>query len=233
MVTRIFVRLTKGDETIKRPLLGMLVFCVLSTWANAAQVFEKQGNVFLQAETGGVKQLTRLGQDAQPVLSPDGKLIVFVRKLARSNPLIAEEQDNALWVMDATGENVRLLLSPHEDENPQKNLTDFSHPLFSLDGASLYFNCAAWVTSGAIHRWDWATQRPYFITDGDSLDIVPAGRYKGYLVVFKHKYRKSGGANDAYWLVSPQGKEIRRIGTEEKHVITFMRNSTPKQPSRP
>ncbi|MDD4963126.1 MAG: hypothetical protein PHI11_04300 [Gallionella sp.] len=200
----------------------------LSIQANAAQLIEKQGNVFIQADTGQVQQLTHLGQDSQPALSFDGKRIVFVRKQARSNPLIAEDQPNELWVMDATGGNARVLLSPHEDEDPYKNLTDFNHPLFSLDGAVVYFNCAAWVTSGAIHRVELSTQQTNFVTDGDSLDVVPAGKYQGYLIVYKHKYRKSGGANDAYWLVSPLGKEIRRIGTEEKHVTAFIRNSLSK-----
>lgn len=204
----------------------------LSIQANAAQLIEKQGNVFIQPDTGQVQQLTRLGQDSQPALSPDGKRIVFVRKQARSNPLIAEDQPNELWVMDATGGNARVLLSPHEDEDPRKNLTDFNHPLFSLDGAAVYFNCAAWVTSGAIHRTDFSTQQTNFITDGDSLAIVPAGKYQGYLIIYKHKYHKSGGANDAYWLVSPLGKEIRRISDRPEKVDAFIRE-TLKNKTRP
>lgn len=205
------------------------ICCLLwSSWGGAAQVVEQRGNIFIQDNSDKSRQVTRLGQDSQPALSPDGKRIVFVRKQARSNPLIAEDQPNELWVMDATGSNAHVLLSPHEDENPQKNLTDFNHPLFSLDGTAVYFNCAAWVTSGAIHRFEFTTQQTHFVTDGDSLDLVPTGKYQGYLLVYKHKYRKLGGSNDAYWLVSPLGKEIRRIGTEEKHVTAFIHNSLPK-----
>jgi hypothetical protein len=211
-------------------MFRFFAFCLLclSSGAYAAQVFEQQGNISIQEGSGQPRQLTRLGQDAQPALSLDGKHIVFVRKQVRSNPLIAEDQPNALWVMEVTGDNAHVLVSPHEDEDPRKNLTDFSHPLFSLDGTAVYFNCAAWVTSGAIHRVNLIQPQPQFITDGDSLDLVPAGKYVGYLIVYKHKYRKTGGANDAYWLVSPLGKEIRRIGAEEKNVQAFIRKFTPK-----
>lgn len=207
------------------------LFCLLlcwPLWGSAAQVFEKQGNLFFQPDSGAPRQLTHLGQDSQPALSPDGQRVVFVRKQARSNPLIADEQPSDLWVMDASGEHARVLVSAHPDTEMEKNLTEFNNPLFSLDGASVYFSCAAWVTSNAIHRVSWVQGQPVFITDGNSLALVPRGKYAGYLLVFKHKYRKSGGADDAYWLVTPQGKDVRRIGSEDQHVEKFLRRYAPR-----
>lgn len=207
-------------------LLWLLLCCPL--WGNAAQVFEKQGNVFFKADNAEARQLTRLGQDSQPALSLDGQRIVFVRKRARSNPLIAEEESNDLWMMDANGEHARVLVSAHPDAEMEKSLTEFNNPLFGLDGSTVYFSCAAWATSNSIHRVNWLQGQPVFITDGNSLALVPSGKYAGYLIVFKHKYRKAGGADDAYWLVSPQGKDLRRIGDEEKHVQKFLRRIAPR-----
>lgn len=204
------------------------LLCCCSLGADAAQVFEKQGNVFFQPDTGAARQLTRLGQDSQPALSPDGQRIVFVRKRARSNPLIADEQSSDLWLMDANGEQAHVLVAAHPDAEMEKSLTEFNNPLFSLDGSAVYFSCAAWATSNSIHRVTWSQGQPVFITDGNSLSLVPRGKYAGYLLVFKHKYRKAGGADDAYWLVTPQGKDVRRIGDEEKHVQKFLRRYAPR-----
>ncbi len=203
------------------------LLCGCSLGVEAAEVFEKQGNVFFKPDNAEARQLTRLGQDSQPALSPDGSHIVFVRKQARSNPLIAEEQPSDLWMMDANGDHARVLVVTHPDAEMEKSLTEFNSPLFSLDGTTVYFSCAAWATSNAIHRVSWSQGKPVYVTDGNSLALVPSGKYAGYLLVLKHKYRRSGGADDAYWLVTPQGKDIRRIGDTEKQLQKFLRRFAP------
>ncbi len=207
--------------------MKILFYGLLGCWclgsALADEILEKQGNLYWQTAQTAPRQLTRLGLDAQPALSPDGQRVVFVRRQASVNPLNATDAPTELWQVKLDGSQPQRLLAAREDSEPKNNLTDFSQPVFSLDGRSVYFNTAAWVTSGAIHRLDAGQTQPVFITDGDSIDLVDKGKYAGHLIVFKHKYRKNGGANDAYWLVSPQGREVRRIGADEAAVQDFLR----------
>jgi Tol biopolymer transport system component len=168
-------------------------------------VTEKQGNIYYDNQ-----QLTSSGKDSMAVLSPDDKQVVFVR-------------DDALWLMDVTSNNAHAIVVSAENENVKQHLTELNNPRFSLDGKAVYFLSAAWVTSNAVHVVDLATHKQHFVTDANSLELVPRGKYKGYLIVSKHKYHKGGGSYEDFWLVSPKGKAIKSLGEEEERVNAFLK----------
>ena len=82
--------------------------------------------------------------------------------------------------------------------------------------ASVYFLSAAWAVSNAVHLLDLASNKQRFITDGNSLELVPVGKYRGYLIVSQHRYHKNGGSYDDFWLVSPKGKTIASLGENRR-----------------
>lgn len=192
---------------LKRLITLLLAFICLSSIAYAAQVTEKQGNIYYHNQ-----QLTSSGKDSMAVLSPDDKQVVFVR-------------DDALWLMDVTGNNAHAIVVSAENDDVKQHLTDLNNPRFSLDGKAVYFLSAAWVTSDAVHVVDLATHKQHFVTDGNSLALVPQGKYKGYLIVSKHKYHKSGGSYEDFWLVSPKGKAIKSLGEEQERVNAFLKEN--------
>jgi dipeptidyl aminopeptidase/acylaminoacyl peptidase len=186
-------------------LLGFYLF-IISPWLYAAQVTEKLGNIYYDNGQGQLQQLTDSGKDSQPAVSPDGKQVVFVRKTAN--------QETELWLMDSAGDHAHAIVLHHEDMDSKKNLTEINNPLFALDGKAVYFQTFAWVTSNAIHRLDLASNKQQFVTDGNSLELVPSGKYQDYLIVSKHKYYKhQDGSYEDYCLVSPKGKELKSLGT--------------------
>lgn len=149
--------------------------------------------------------------DSPPVMSPDGTQQVFIRELPN--------QRNELWIKNTSGDNAHALVQTHEAEDVQQNLSEFNNPLFALNGKAVYFLTSAWATSNAVHVIDLTTHKQRFVTDGNSLELVPHGKYKGYLIVSKHKYHENeGGSYEDYWLVSPQGKDIKSLGEERKQV---------------
>jgi hypothetical protein len=77
-----------------------------------------------------------------------------------------------------------------------------------------------------VHSIDLNTYKQHFVTDGNSLELVPSGKYKGYLIVSEHKYHKEGGSYEDFWLVSPKGKAIKSLGEEQEQVDAFIRANT-------
>jgi dipeptidyl aminopeptidase/acylaminoacyl peptidase len=198
---------------LKILVLLFFSFIYLPSLVYAAQVREKQGNIFYDSQ-----QLTSSGKDRQPALSPDGKYITFVREV--------ENQATELWLMDASGNNARAIVLNHEDDDIKKSLSELNNPLFALDSKAVYFQSAAWAVSGAIHIIDITSNKEHFVTDGNSLELVPSGKYKGYLIVTKHKYyKKMDGSYEGFCLVSPKGKEIKSLGDDPKQLEAFIKKA--------
>lgn len=174
------------------------------------------GNVVLAFHDGNSLILTS-GHDArEAVLSLDQRLVAYVRRAGEGR---ADGSDDELWLVDSEGKNLpRRLLAPQPAEDPKANLTGFNNPAFSPDGRLIYVLTRAWVTSNAVHQVDTDSGATRFITDANSLAVVPKGRYAGHLVVQKHKYLKQGGSREAFRLVTPDGLEVRELNEVEAAV---------------
>jgi len=188
--------------------------------AQAQSVSVVDGNILLTNRLGEIRTLTRSGRDSQPAISPDGKAIVFVRSTGKTiQGNVGDEEATELWLIGSDGLSSERLVSGREDTNPKKNLAVLSSPQFSPDGTKIYFLSTAWVTSDAVHVVDIESKVESFVCDGNTIDVIRAGKYRGFLVVQKHKYYSGerGGSYDHYWLVSPKGVDVRQIGEEEDY----------------
>lgn len=149
---------------------------------------------------------------SEPALSPDKHFVAYVQ--AASGAKISTGQDdvdpNQVWLLDTvTLKTTRLVVSRPSDDMKQV-LGGLSHPVFSANGQQVFFLSSAWATSDAVHAVDLRTRTVRFVCDGSTLSVLRTGRYRGDLVVNKHKYRpNAGGAYDFDWLVSPSGREIK------------------------
>jgi hypothetical protein len=207
--------------------VGYTLFVVMGSGAAfAATVFERSGDIYFSNGSGVERRLTSTGGNTQPTLSGDGLWVAYVHVLKPSAPPL-EFGASELWLTRADGQENRRLVASSANEDPKQNLSYQSHPAFSPSGKILYFMATAWATSDAIHSLDIASGQERFVCDGNSLEVVPGGRFSGYLMVQKHKYRPSGPAYDDYWLVTPLGKEIRRLGATEGHVARFLAKNRP------
>lgn len=204
----------------------VLILALLSTSvvraADKASVAVTNGNVVL---TTGAKhvQLTTSGNDLDPVLSPNGSLVVFTRKVpGTASPGscdMAVTEQRELWVIGADKKGERKLLAAKDGTDPKSVLCDFMTKQFSADGRKVMFETPAWVTSGALHEYDLTTNRERYVIPSNGFRILAncaMREYRDHLVVNQHRYFVFGGSYDWYYLFSPDGKrELGAIGEDD------------------
>ncbi len=206
----------------------MLLVLMFAGVANAASVHEQAGNIFYVGDDGVSRQLTSLRSDSEPILSPDGQTVVFGRATRQKAP-DSEELERELWIADISGKQVRRLLATHYDEALEKTLTQINNWKFSADGKQLYFLSAAWAVSNALHVLDMDSGNEHFITDADDVLVVGKGKYANHLIVSKHKYFKGGGSSDYYWLITPNGHELKMVGEDKEQAERFIQRQQGKR----
>src|SRR3569623_594311 len=94
----------------------MLLLAFLLAAAAVPTVSERDGNIFC-----GDAQVTSLGTDSQPALSPDGHTIAFVRTTAKA-PTDIDAAPSELWLADCDGSSAHGLLESRPDRAPERNL---------------------------------------------------------------------------------------------------------------
>jgi hypothetical protein len=186
----------------------------INTWAVAALLLAAATPA--AKATGATNANADTAMDSQAAASADGMQTVFVRTVPGASP------GSELWWSKGDGTAPRRLLQERADSDLKRSLVGFNNPVFAANGRSVYVMTQAWATSNAIHRIDLQTGRVNFVADGNSVQVVPAGRWAGHLVVMKHKYVTGGGALDHYWLLTPSGHEVRKVGRSDAEVAAFL-----------
>lgn len=205
--------------------LALFFAALLSaTPALAQRVDSQAGNLFYRASADAApRQLTSGGLDRDAVLSPDGRTVAFIRGTPGDSVvvIVGPQEATSLWTIGVDGSGARMLLTGRTAETAGQVLAMLQAPRFSPDGQRIYFLSAAWATSGAVHVVDLATGNERFLVAGNSLDVLPAGEYAGFLVVSQHRYFLAGGSYDWYWLFTPDGVEVDPVGEDERAVDEF------------
>lgn len=92
------------------------------------------------------------------------------------------------------------------------------HSTQSLDGGYVYQQVCRWATSDDIIQVRLSDGRRREVSAGNSLSVIRNGKWRGFLLIAKHKYRDGpeGGSYDATWVVKPNGQEMLMVpGTED------------------
>ena len=224
-------------------ILCLLVYsCAIAQGADAVKVFEKNGNIYYLKNGKTNIQLTMSGQDRAPLLSPGGKTVAFIRKSKEKAYLVVGAEEDytpeglladQLWIVDLDTKQEKLVA---KDKSPipgamkgdgvteqlRRMIQHIDNGLqFSPHGKKIYFITSAWVTSGAVHCINIDGTEEHFVTDGNTLLVVDRGRYKGNLIVNKHKYFLLGGSYDWYWMVTPEGKEVGPVIDDDLNRIDW------------
>lgn len=200
----------------------VLAFALLPLAAQAQKrpsVSVLDGNIFVERDRV-TKPVTKSGRDSDPVLSPDGTFVVFTRapeKKGGSDMGCGNDSDMLMRV-GVDGVREIVLLRSFASTRPERQLCGFTEKQFNSDGRLLYFLTPGWVTSGALHVYDFKTQKERFVVAASGLFVLNKckGAHKDRLAVMRHKYFVFGGSYDWYWLYDPKTKkEIGPLGEIE------------------
>lgn len=204
---------------MKSQVLALALLVFLAPPAFAQTVAVTDGNIQFTDKSGHTTALTSGGRDSGPVLAPDGRWVVFVRKV--DGKKIATPSDEVdpteLWQVRTDGKEATLLLKCREFEKPESVIAAFENLQFSTNGKLVYFVTPAWATSGAVHVVDTTNRKERYLFPGNGLKAVPSGEYKDCLLVQQHRYFVGGGSYDWYWLLRPDGKEVGPVGEDTEN----------------
>jgi dipeptidyl aminopeptidase/acylaminoacyl peptidase len=209
----------------------LVVICVLLIAllpeAHAQKVSVQNGNICISSAGADTKILTSSGHDSQPILSPDGRWVVFVRTNPSKNISTGSGDSAAteLWQIRADGKNPTTLVRARESDKMESILAGFSKPQFSTNGRYVFFLSDAWATSGALHVVDTTNGKEHFVCPALEFEIVGSGEYRDCLLVAQHRYFIGGGTYDWFWLLRPDGKEIGPVGEDtENFKATYLKD---------
>jgi dipeptidyl aminopeptidase/acylaminoacyl peptidase len=212
--------------SIKRMKLKYYLFLsliLLKTSVCAQEVFIVKGNVQFRSDTSAaVQPLTTSGLDTSPTISPGHEWVAFIRRTPKNfiSTGAGDEEAHELWVVKIDGTDSRKLVGGRQANKMENVLAGLANPQFSPDGRNIYFESAAWATSGAIHVVDRNTGAEHFVCSGSLISIVPRGNYIGHLIVSQHRYFLVGGSYDWIWLLSAAGQEVGPLGDSDSSDVS-------------
>ena len=196
----------------------LLIAALIGAAPLACQSVEvASGNIVYHPARGAARELTHLGLDTMPALAPSGSRVVFVRRTIHDTvqTSLGWAERNEIWIVDVNGSAIaRRLPLGRSGATPETTLAALSDPSFGVDNRVVYFLSSGWVTSDALHRIDLASGREKYICAANGFEVLRAGRYRGDLMVWQHRYRESG-SYDGTWIVSPAGRSIRLVTLED------------------
>ena len=174
----------------------------------------KDGNIQFTDKAGQTAALTSSGRDSNPILAPDGKWVIFVRKVD-GKPIATgsdEVEPTELWQVRVDGKEATVLVKTRDTGKPETGIAAFGSLQFSTNGKLVYFVTPAWAVTGAVYVVDTTNRKVRYLFPGNDVKVVPPGEFKDCLLVLQHRYFIGGGSFDWYWLVRPDGKEIGPVG---------------------
>lgn len=197
-------------------LLAFVLFPLAAHAQTRPSVSVLDGNIFID-RFNATKPITNSGRDSDPVVSPDGTFVVFTRapESKSNNDMGCRNGGDTLMRVGVDGAREIVLLRSFASTRPERQLCGFTEKQFNSDGRLLYFLTPGWATSGALHVYDFKTQRERFVVDASGLFVLSKCRneHKDRVAIMRHKYFVFGGSYDWYWLYDPRTKkEIGPLG---------------------
>lgn len=111
-----------------------------------------------------------------------------------------------------------------EDAGVEEELSDYQDFVFSRDDRVLFFTSPAWAVSRAAHGVEVATGKEWFIVDGQIIEELDRGPYRGNLYAShfrlddEHEIGSPGytGRGIVFTIVDWRGKTLKKLPADER-----------------
>lgn len=163
-----------------------------------------------------------------PVTSHDGLATVWTEQAEVDEDAAAHGETAPAWLCFERGGKRKVLLrtgkgDTPDAQGPEGELTDFASFVFSRDDRVVFFTTAAWAVSRAAHGVEVATGKEFFITDGNIIEELATGPFKGSLYASHYRldedhaigapgYTGRGVVTD---IIDWHGKRLAKVPDEE------------------
>lgn len=217
---------------IRNIILGLMVICLITGCNHTKYVnaVVKDNNIYATKTDGEIEQVTYIGKDSKPLISPDRKVIYFIRQTGNF-----EESENkggqqlAIMQVELPSLKEEKLTDTiqYADWKSTSEIYEVRGFTLSQDGRFIYFITQKWVTSGVLVKLNTMTKEMIEISDGYNFELLKRGQYKDNIIITRSSIKSNAGRQLSNWLIDIYGKEIKEIGDDDA-VINFKLNSDKK-----
>ena len=207
--------------------VALLMACALCRGIAADRVSSEDGRIVLENSSGQKTTLTQTGFDSDPWLSPDGRIVVFLRGSAE------DMFRNSVYEIDLPARTPKLLYAGQAKYQGREG-SYFGSPELNETRDKLFLISKESVTSGALISIQLASGQAIWISDQVvGYDVIECPKkYRGDLIALKrHEEDIFGHPFFLYWLYSAAGRELGLAGDGELDGdLDFIRDGSCEEP---
>jgi hypothetical protein len=173
-------------------------------------------NVVYTDSHGTDRNLTSSGVNTQPNLSPDKRLVVFLKKV--------KGQNKEIWTVRTDGSGAQLVFGgPVRWKDRWCPSSTYRSPQWSIDGRAIFFVTDCTSMTGALWRLEIGSRKVRsLIPEAVLYGVIQSGLYRGYLIANQRTLPTSASPARYpvynFFLYAPDGARIKQIGDESDDI---------------
>lgn len=211
-------------DNIARTAIILLAGYWVGSNAYAQEVFQKNGDIYLRDEKNRTKQLTSSSKDYDPALSPDGRLVVFVRRTGETiksggPPL---QDVTQLWMINLASSIFPELIFDESVKIGDRTFHQFSEPQIASADDAVYFLITYGAATNGLVRLDLREKATRFIAPALEFRLIKSGELQDDIIVQQRRPYAAGGFYNWYWLFDRQGTDLGLVGPDKNSVTKFL-----------
>ena len=188
---------------------SLLLTIIFTEALSAEQVIASEGNIILRGSSGRSSVLTTSGQDSDPWLSPDNKLVVFLRRLKH------DIFRTSVYAVDLDSRVVTRLFTGPAKYAGRENFY-FGRPELDRRGSTLFLLSKEYSTESSLIAVHLEGEETTLIADHVvGYDVIQCPSHQGDLIVLKRHQSIQDRPFFVYWLYSTKGEELGLAGGED------------------